>query len=169
MAEASSQIPKVLIPEEHMATPVQAASSGQNITISTNRWLTHLPTVAKCNVFNGHNLILWERTIQAALKPCKLIYHLHENCPAEDDPHYQKWVMEEEFVFAWLLDLISPEHMASFISYDTAKGLWEAICRSHSKKGDKAKIIDIISRSYTLKQGDKDILTYSNELRAIHT
>ena len=120
-------------------------------------------------MFNGHNLILWERAIQAALRPRKLIYHLHENCPAEDDPHCQKWVMEEEFVFAWLLDSISPEHMARFISYDTAKGLWEAICRSHSKKGDKAKIIDLISRSYTLKQGDKDILTYSNELRAIHT
>ena len=168
MADAGSQIPKVLIPEEHIVPPVQTVSSGQNITISTDRWLTHLPTVAKCNVFNGHNLILWERTIQAALKPRKLIHHLHENCLAEDVPHYQKWVMEEEFVFAWLLDSISPEHMAKFIAYDTAKGLWESICRSHSKEGDKAKIIDLISRSYTLKQGDKDILTYSNELRAIH-
>ena len=123
MVEAGSQIPKVLIPEEHMATPVQGASSGRNITISTDRWLTHLPTVAKCNVFNGHNLILWERTILASLKPRKLIYHLHENCPAEDDPHHQKWMMEEVFVFFWLLDSISPEHMARFISYDTAKGL----------------------------------------------
>ena len=169
MAEAGAQIPKVLIPEEHTATTVQGASSAQNITISADRWLTHLPIVAKCNVFNGHNLILWERAIQAALRPRKLLYHLHDFCPAEDDPHYQKWVMEEEFVFAWLLDLISPEYMARFIAYDTAKGLWEAICRSHSKKGDKAKIIDLISRSYILKQGDKDILTYSNELRAIHT
>ena len=58
--------------------------------------------------------------------------------------------MEEEFVFAWLLDSISPEYMASFISYDTAKGLWEAIRRSYSKKGNKAKIIDLISRSYNL-------------------
>ena len=164
MAEAGSQIPKVLIPEEHTATTVQGASSARNITIFADRWLTDLPIVAKCNVFNGHNLILWERAIQAALRPRKLIYHLHENCPAEDDPHYQKWVMGEGFVFAWLLDSISPKHMARFISYDTAKGLWEAICRSHSK----AKIIDLISRSYTLKQGDKDILTYSNELRAIH-
>ena len=117
--------------------------------------------------FNGHNLILWERTIQAALKPRKLIHHLQENCPTEDDLNYQKWVMEEEFIFAWLLDSISPEYMASFISDDTAKGLWEAIRRSHPKKGNKAKIVDLISRSYNLKQGDKDILTYSNELRAI--
>ena len=138
--------------------PVQAASSGRNITISTDQWLTHLPTIAKCNVSNGHNLILWERAIQDALKPRKLIHHLHKNFPTEDDLNYQKWVMEEEFVFTWLLDSISPEYITSFISYDTVKGHW-----------DKAKIVDLISQSYTLKQGDRDILTYSNELRAIHT
>ena len=169
MAEAGLQMPKAPILEEFVVPSVLAASSGQNISISTDRWLTHLPTIAKCNIFNGNNLILWERTIQAALKPRKLIHHLHENCPTEEDPNYQKWVMEEEFVFAWLLDSISPAYMTSSISYDTAKGLWEAIRRSHSKKGNKAKIIDLISRSYTLKQGDKDILSYSNELRAIHT
>ena len=77
--------------------------------------------------------------------------------------------MEEEFVLAWLLDSISPAYMTSFVSYDTAKGLWEAVRRSHSKNSNKAKIIDLISRSYTLKQGDRDIISYSNELRAIHT
>ena len=171
MAEAGLQLPKAPFLDEHSAPFVQAsvqASSGRNVSISTDRWLTHLPTIAKCNIFNGQNLILWERTIQAALKPRKLIHHLQENCPTEDDPNYQRWVMEEEFVFAWLLDSISPEYMASFISYDTAKGLWEAIRRSYSKKGNKAKIIDLISRSYNLKQGEKDILTYSNELRTIH-
>ena len=54
------------------------------------------------------------------------------------------------------------------------KPLAEVILRRVTKQKlfffekDKAKIIDLISRSYTLKQGDKDILTYSNELRAIH-
>ena len=151
MAEGGLQMPKTPILEEYTAPSVHAASSGQNITISIDRWLTHLLTIAKCNIFNGHNLILWERTIQAALKPRKIIHHLHENCPTEDNLNYQKWVMEEEFVFALLLDSISPEYMTSFISYDTAKGLWKAIPRSHSKKGNKAKIVDLISRSYTLK------------------
>ena len=162
MAEAGLQLPKAPILDEHCAPFVQASvqsSSGRNVSISTDQWLTHLPTIAKYNIFNGQNLILWERTIQAALKPRKLIHHLQENCPTGDDPNYQRWVMEEEFVFAWLLDSISPEYMASFISYDT--GLSEAIRRSYSKKG---KIIDLTSRSYNLKQGEKDILTYSNEL-----
>ena len=56
-----------------------------------------------------------------------------------------------------------------FISYDTSKKLWEAIRGSHSKRGDKAKIIDLIIKSYNIKQGDRSVLTYSNELRDIHT
>ena len=59
--------------------------------------------------------------------------------------------------------------MARYASYDTSKQLWEAFRRSHSKRGNKAKIIDLIIKSYTLKQGEKDVLTYSNELRDIHT
>ena len=74
----------------------------------------------------------------------------------------------EEFVFAWLLDSIASEQMARYASYDTSKQLWEAIRRSHSKRGNTAKFIDLIIKSYTLKQREKDVLTYSNELRDIH-
>ena len=59
--------------------------------------------------------------------------------------------------------------MARYASYDTSKQLWEAIKRSHSKRDNKAKIIDLIIKSYTLKKGEKDVLTYSNELRDTHT
>ena len=119
-------------------------------------------------MFNGHNLLLWERAIEAALKPRKLIHHLTEEGPTEDHPNFQKWTMEEEFVFAWLLDSIAPEQMPKYISYDNSKKLWDAIRRSHSKKGDKTRIIGLIIKSYTLKQGEKDVLTYSNELREIY-
>ena len=90
--------------------------SAGNFIVSTDRWLTHLPVVARCNIFNGNNLILWERTIQAALKPRKLINHLSENAPPENHSDFQKWIMEEEFVFAWLLDSIAPEQMARYAS-----------------------------------------------------
>ena len=55
------------------------------------------------------------------------------------------------------------------MAYETAKGLWDAIRISYSKAGDKSRIVDLISRSYELRQGDKDILTHSSELRDIHT
>ena len=44
----------------------------------------------------------------------------------------------------------------------------ESIRRNHSKQEDKSKIIDFITKSFSLKQGDKDVITYSNEICAIH-
>ena len=136
--------------EEASQTSTKVTSLVRNISISTDRWLTHLLVIAKCNIFNGHNLILWERTIQAALKPRKLIHRLSEDSPLEDHHNFQKWVMEVEFVFAWLLDSIALEQVVRLISYDTSRKLWEAIKISHSKRGDKSKIIDLIIKSYTL-------------------
>ena len=65
------------------------------------------------------------------------------------------------------IGLHSPRSTEKIYVLRHLKKLWEAIRRSHSKRGDKAKIIDLISRSYSLWQGDKDIETYSNELRTI--
>ena len=93
---------------------------------------------------------MWERAIETALKPRKLIDHLSENCLPEDHLNFSRWVMEEEAIFAWLLDSIAPDQLGKFMSCDTSKKLWEAISRSHSKRGDKAKIIDLISKSYSL-------------------
>ena len=152
-------------PEVHNRAPT---SEGQ-APVSSDRWFSHLPTLAKCTIFNGNNLIAWERAIETALKPRKLLKHLQEDCPPEDSPLFQRWVSGEEVVFAWLLDSISPDYISKFISYNTSRALWEAIRRNHSKLGDKARINDLFIRSYSLKQGEKDILTYSNELRAIHT
>ena len=67
-----------------------------------------------------------------------------------------------------MLDSLAPKHQAQFISCDTSRKLWESIQRNHSKQGDKSKIIDLITKSFSLKQGDKDVITNSNELRAIH-
>ena len=99
-------------------TPTQVIPSARNIFVSADRWLTHLPVMAKCNIFNGSNIILWEKTVQAALKPRKLVHHLSEEGPSEHHPDFQKWLVEEEFVFAWLLDSIAPEHMSRYASYD---------------------------------------------------
>ena len=154
--------------EESAKIPFSVASTAVVPSISTNKWLTHLPVFAKCNIFNGNNLLVWERTVQAALRPRKIIHHLTEDGPHEVHPDFMKWTMEEEFVFAWLLDSLAPEHQAQYVSCDTSRKLWESIQRNHSKQGDKSKIIDLITKSFSLKQGDKDIITYSNELRVIH-
>ena len=75
----------------------------------------------ECNVFNWNNIILREKTVQAALRPRKLIQDLSKEGPSEYHLNIQRWLVEEEFVFAWLLDSIALEHMSWYASYDTSK------------------------------------------------
>ena len=152
--------------EAKISTTVVSASTSSSIP--TDKWLTHLPVFAKCNHFNRNNLLVWECTVQTALRSRKLVHHLSKDGPNEEHMDFMKWTIEEEFVFAWLLDSLAPEQQAQFISCDTSRKLWESIRRNHSKQGDKSKIIDLISISFSLKQGDKDVITCSNELCTIH-
>ena len=153
--------------EENSISSQAAAPTVGKFVIPADKWLSNLPIVAKCNVFNGNNLYLFERNVQAVLKPQKLFYHLSEDSPLEDDPNFMRWIQEEEIVFAWLLDSLSPEQNARYVTYDTSRLLWEAISRNHWKRDDRQKIIDLYVKSFTLQQGDRDVLTYSNELRAV--
>ena len=78
-----------------------------------------------------------------------------------------RWIQEEEIVFVWLLYSLSPDQNARYVTYDTTKLLWVAISRNHLKRDDRQKIIDLYIKSFTLQQGDRDVLTYSNELKAV--
>ena len=103
--------------------------------------------MAKYNVFNENNLYLWERNVRAVLKPQKLFSHLTEDSPLEADPNFMRWIQEEEIVFVWLLDSLSPEQNARYVTYDTSKLLWEAVSRNNSKRDDCQKIIDLYVKS----------------------
>ena len=98
--------------EAKISTTVVSASTSSSIP--TDKWLTHLPVFAKCNHFNRNNLLMWERTVQTTLRPRKLVHHLSEDGPNEEHIDFMKWNMEEEFVFAWLLDSLAPEQQAQF-------------------------------------------------------
>ena len=54
-----------------------------------------------------------------------------------------------------------------FIEYDTVNGIWDAVHKYHFKKNDRLKIAQLVNRAGTLQQGDRSVLAYANELRAI--
>ena len=55
-----------------------------------------------------------------------------------------------------------------FIEYETVKDVWDAVHKYHSKKNDRSKIAQLVSRSCALQQGEKSVLTYANELSDIY-
>ena len=77
--------------------------------------------------------------------------------------------MEDEVLYTWLLDSKTAELANRFIEYETAKEIWDAAHKYHSKKNDRAKITQSAIRVGSLQQGDKSLLAYANELSAIYS
>ena len=112
-AEVSKKnLERIGMSEESSMSSQAAAPTARKFVIPANKWLSNLPIVAKYNVFNENNLYLWERNVRAVLKPQKLFSHLTEDSPPEADPNFMRWIQEEEIVFVWLLDSLSPEQNA---------------------------------------------------------
>ena len=105
--------------------------------------------------------------MERTLKPRKLEGHLINSSPNEDAAQYFKWLEEEEILITWIIDSMKPEVCDRFIDYASVKEIWEAIIRLYSKLEDESRMADLNRKSIELRQEQRGVLEYSNELAAI--
>ena len=67
--------------------------------------------------------------------------------------------MEEEILYKWILDSMTAELANRFIEYETIKDVWYTVHKYHSKKNERSKIAQLVSRSCALQQDEKLVLT----------
>ena len=47
--------------------------------------------------------------------------------PAETDPNFKTWTMENAVVIAWLLNSIEPTIAKTYLFFSAAKEIWDAV------------------------------------------
>ncbi|XP_078435187.1 uncharacterized protein LOC144706156 [Wolffia australiana] len=122
-----------------------------------------LPRMPPDGMFTGFNLLQWRQYVQITLKG-RLMRHLLEDGPPRTDPKYYDWLDVEGVVHRWLLDSISPSVKGEFLSLESARAVWEAALKSHSKKHNIATLYELVHRAANLRQGDRSIMEYNTEL-----
>ena len=139
-------------------------------TVPVGRSSSHgtlvLPKMPLDGIFSGFNLLQWRQYVTTTLKG-RLMRHLEENRPPLSDPTYYNWLDVEGVVHRWLLDSISPSVKGAFLALDSAKTVWEAVLDSHSKKHNIATLYELVHWASNLRQGDRLVLDYSNELTTL--
>ena len=105
--------------------------------------------------------------MERTLKPRKLEGHLTNLRPNEDDAQYCKWLEEEEILITWILDSMKPKICDRFIDYVSVKEIWETIIRLYSKLEDESRTAELNIKSIELRQEQRGVLKYSNELTMI--
>ncbi|CAN1244002.1 hypothetical protein LINPERPRIM_LOCUS5899, partial [Linum perenne] len=84
--------------------------------------------------------------------------------PAETDAKYKAWKLNDNLVKTWLLSSMTTSIGDHFLLHKTAKDIWEHAEDTYSNVDNKAEILDIETRLYNLKQGDKSVSEYYNTL-----
>ena len=125
-----------------------------------------LPKMPQDGIFTGFNLLQWRRYVTITLKG-RLMRHFEDDGPPRSDPTYYNWLDVEGVVHRWLLDNISPSVKGEFLALKSAKAVWEAVLDSHSKKHNIATLYELVHWDANLRQGDRSVLDYSNELTAL--
>ena len=173
----SSLIPAAMAESNvHASLPEETVSdvtSGlpQVPSVLTSTWLSHaamvsLPKMPPDGLFTGFNLLQWCQYVQITLKG-RLMRHLEEDRPPHSDLAYYNWLDIEGVVHRWLLDSITPSVKGEFLSLESARAIWEAVLDSHSKKNNIATLYELVHRAANLRQGDRSVMDYNNELTAL--
>ncbi|XP_028800597.1 uncharacterized protein LOC114755871 [Neltuma alba] len=76
----------------------------------------------------------------------------------------QRWLTDNSLVCSWLINAMSPSLKRSFMYLPTAKDMWDAVRESYSDGEDLARLYDLKTRIWNIKQGTRTVTEYWLEL-----
>lgn len=116
---------------------------------------------------NGKNFLPWSRSVQMVIRGRgKLGYLLgQKQRPDENDPAFQIWDAENSIVMAWLVNSMEPNIGQTYLFYQTAAELWEAVKETYSDLENSSQLFELRNMARNLKQGDMDVTHYFNSLK----
>ncbi|KAH9677444.1 retrotran gag 3 domain-containing protein [Citrus sinensis] len=116
---------------------------------------------------NGKNFLPWSRSVQMVIRGHgKLGYLLgQKQRPDENDPAFQTWDAENSIVMAWLVNSMEPNIGQTYLFYQTAAELWEAVKETYSDLENSSQLFELRNMARNLKQGDMDVTHYFNSLK----
>ncbi|CAL9011823.1 unnamed protein product [Prunus brigantina] len=159
-----------------MANDDGSANTNQSLVSGGSKTTTQIVTLQSdtSNFSAGikldeNNYSLWHQIIEMKIVGREKHGHLTGDIaqPADTDPTFNKWRASDCQVKSWLFDAMQPNQIKQFIRYDTAKQVWAAIKQTYSDGADEAKIYDLHSRSFIMKQAGTSVAKYYSELTEI--
>ena len=76
-----------------------------------------------------------------------------------------KWDADNSTVIAWLIGSMQLEIGKTYLFFETAHEMCEAIKKAYSKRGNDGLMFELHKLIWNAKQGDLDVTFYFNKLR----
>lgn len=72
----------------------------------------------------------------------------------------ENWLIDNNHVKSWLIDLMSPLLIWRFIRLQTTKEIWEAIVKTFYNGTDETQLFELNTKSFTTRQNGKPLPAY---------
>ncbi|RVW87157.1 Retrovirus-related Pol polyprotein from transposon TNT 1-94 [Vitis vinifera] len=150
-----------------MAT--NSSSSTSDIIISSSSSshqmeTSHLPITA--HKLNGQNYLQWSQSILMFIRGKEKDDYITgaSTAPETTASTYKKWIAENNMVMSWLVNSMTADIGENFLSFDTAKEIWDTAKETFSDKENTSEIIQIEGILHDLRQGNLTVTEYFNTL-----
>ncbi|CBI24723.3 unnamed protein product, partial [Vitis vinifera] len=150
-----------------MAT--NSSSSTSDIIISSSSSshqmeTSHLPITA--HKLNGQNYLQWSQSILMFIRGKEKDDYITgaSAAPETTASTYKKWIAENNMVMSWLVNSMTADIGENFLSFDTAKEIWNTAKETFSDKENTSEIIQIEGILHDLRQGNLMVTEYFNTL-----
>ncbi|RVX14379.1 Retrovirus-related Pol polyprotein from transposon RE2 [Vitis vinifera] len=151
-----------------MAT--NSSSSTSDIIISSSSSshqmeTSHLPITT--HKLNGQNYLQWSQSILMFVRGKEKDDYITgaSAAPETTASTYKKWIAENNMVMSWLVNSMTADIGENFLSFDTAKEIWNTAKETFSDKENTSEIIQIEGILHDLRQGNLTIGSHVNHLR----
>ncbi|RVW37306.1 Retrovirus-related Pol polyprotein from transposon RE2 [Vitis vinifera] len=150
-----------------MAT--NSSSSTSDIIISSSSSshqmeTSHLPIIA--HKLNGQNYLQWSQSILMFIRGKEKDDYITgaSAAPETTASTYKKWIAKNNMVMSWLVNSMTADIGENFLSFDTAKEIWDTEKETFSDKENTSEIIHIEGILHDLRQGNLTVTEYFNTL-----
>ncbi|WVY99005.1 hypothetical protein V8G54_031156 [Vigna mungo] len=120
-------------------------------------------------VLSETNYDIWSQIMEMHIAEREKLSYIRgkEKQPAEEDPGYEKWYVENQKVKRWLLLSMSPEIMKRYLRLATAHEIWSALSKAFFDGSDELQVFTLNQKVFTAKQNGRPLSEYYGELMEI--
>ena len=151
---------EVLIPKEgKKASGIHEVAEGNSSII---------PPIPESLKYNGSNYEEWANVVEMTLKSKGLSDHLTTELKPSD-PNLKKWYLDDATVYVFLLGSLNKDQIPKVKFMKKPKAIWEFLEKISPKKSTLYKLIELGDKALNLRQGNRTVTEYVEELRQVWT
>ena len=131
--------------------------------------ITDSPMVPISIKLDGSNYGLWSQVVEMFISGKDKLGYINGDYPQplETNPSFRRWRTENAMVKGWLINSMDHSLIVNFISYPTAKQIWDSIATTYFDGIDTSQVYELRSRVSRMKQASGSIEKYYNDLQGL--